>query len=105
MPEQMKPSAFIFFLTFFISSAQAQYIFRISGDGLDKPSFILGTIHVLPASLLDSVPDYQEVEAQCQQMFIEFLPTEEMLHPDIESLLSMEPKPRETNKNNTFFIK
>ena len=57
-------------------TADAQFLFRISGNGLAKPSYLLGTIHPLSASLLDSIPEYQEVEAQCQQMYIEYLPPE-----------------------------
>ena len=94
----MKQTALVFFFTFVAVTVQAQFIFRISSEGLEKPSFILGTIHVLAASLLDSVPDYQEAEAQCQQMYVEHIPTEEMLHPNIESFFQQEPNPRERLK-------
>ena len=57
-------------------TADAQFLFRISGNGLAEPSYLLGTIHPLSASLLDSIPEYQEAEAQCQQMYIEYLPPE-----------------------------
>ena len=54
-------------------SANAQFLFRISGaDKQSAPSYMLGTIHLLPASLLDSIPAYQEAEAQCRQLFIEY---------------------------------
>lgn len=49
----------------------AQFLFRVSGGEQEKPSYLLGTIHVLPASLLDSIPSYIEAESQCQQMFVE----------------------------------
>ena len=54
-------------------SANAQFFFRISGaDKQSAPSYMLGTIHLLPVSLLDSIPAYQEAEAQCRQLFIEY---------------------------------
>lgn len=54
-------------------SANAQFLFRISGaDKQSAPSYMLGTIHLLPVSLLDSIPAYQEAEAQCRQLFIEY---------------------------------
>ena len=54
-----------------ILSINAQLIFRISGNGLEKPSYILGTVHVLSGDLLDSIPAFLEAENQCQQLFVE----------------------------------
>ncbi|MBP5393132.1 MAG: TraB/GumN family protein, partial [Bacteroidaceae bacterium] len=34
-------------------------------------SYLFGTIHTLPGSLLDSIPSYQKAEAKCQQLFAE----------------------------------
>jgi uncharacterized protein YbaP (TraB family) len=58
---------------FVVLSANAQFLFRISGNGLKEPSYILGTIHNLPGSLLDSIPEYLEAESQCQQMYVEHM--------------------------------
>ena len=58
---------------FVVLSANAQLLFRISGNGLKEPSYILGTIHFLPGSLLDSIPEYLEAESQCQQMYVEHM--------------------------------
>jgi hypothetical protein len=74
-------------------TADAQFLFRISGSGLAEPSYLLGTIHPLSASLLDSIPEYQEAEAQCQQMYIEYLPPENTLRQAIGS--SSRPKQKE----------
>ena len=52
-------------------TANAQFIFRISGNGLEKPSYMLGTIHVLSGDLLDSIPAFLEIENQCQQLYVE----------------------------------
>ena len=52
-------------------TVNAQLMFRISGNGLEKPSYILGTIHVLSGDLLDSIPAFLEAENQCQQLFVE----------------------------------
>ena len=60
---------------FVVLSANAQLLFRISGNGLKEPSYILGTIHYLPGSLLDSIPEYLEAESQCQQMYVEHMPS------------------------------
>ena len=47
-----------------VLTANAQLMFRISGGGLEKPSYILGTIHVLSGDLLDSIPAFLEAENQ-----------------------------------------
>lgn len=53
-------------------SANAQFFFRISGKKLKEPSYILGSVHTLPGTLLDSVPEYIKAEAKCQQLYAEF---------------------------------
>lgn len=54
-----------------VLTANAHLMFRISGGGLEKTSYILGTIHVLSGDLLDSIPAFLEAENQCQQLFVE----------------------------------
>lgn len=56
-------------------TTDAQFLFRISAGGLKEPSYILGTIHYLPGSLLDNSSEYLEAEARCQQMYVEHKPT------------------------------
>ena len=50
----------------------AQFLFRISGNTLKEPSYILGSVHTLPGSLLDSIPEYLEAEAACRQLYAEY---------------------------------
>lgn len=52
--------------------ANAQFLFRIQGNGLEKPSYILGSIHTLPGSILDSIPEFLKAEAECQQLYSEY---------------------------------
>ena len=63
----------IIFILFLISeiTANAQLAFRISNGGLEKPSYLFGTIHLLPGSHLVDCPAYQEAESGCQQLFVE----------------------------------
>lgn len=37
-------------------SAPAQILYKITGNGLQKPSFIIGTYHLAPVSFVDSIP-------------------------------------------------
>ena len=43
-------------ITGFASSTQAQILYRISGNGLESPSYIVGTYHLAPSSFVDSIP-------------------------------------------------
>ena len=54
------------------TTVNAQFLFRISGNGQDNPSYILGTLHTLPGSLLDSIPEYLKAEAECKQLYAEY---------------------------------
>ena len=38
----------------FAFCANAQLLWKISGNGLNKPSFVIGTHHIAPASMLDT---------------------------------------------------
>ena len=62
----------LLFIVLSVIPAQAQFLLRISGGELQKDSYILGTIHTQPGSVLDSIPEYAEAEAQCLQLYPEF---------------------------------
>lgn len=66
----------IYLITFLFAlamvQANAQFLFRISGRGMEKPSYMLGTIHTMQGSVLDYTPEYTEVEARCTQFYTEY---------------------------------
>ena len=62
----------LLFIVLSVIPAQAQFLLRISGGGLQKASYILGTIHTQPGSVLNNMPEYAEAEAQCLQLYPEF---------------------------------
>ena len=50
-----------FFITLILAivafvGVNAQLLYKISGNGLDAPSYIVGTYHLAPASFVDSIP-------------------------------------------------
>ncbi|WP_353719464.1 TraB/GumN family protein [Dyadobacter sp. 676] len=47
--------------------AQENYpvLWEISGNGIKKPSYLFGTIHVAPISLLDSFPQIMRIAERC----------------------------------------
>lgn len=63
----------VFFLTatlivIFAFNAQAQLLYRISGKGLESPSYIVGTYHLAPASFADSIPGMRQAIEQTDQV-------------------------------------
>lgn len=46
----------------------AQLLYRISGNGLEKPSYVVGTYHLAPASFVDSIPGAREALASVEQV-------------------------------------
>ena len=52
----------------FAINSQAQLLYRISGNGLESPSYIVGTYHLAPASFADSIPGMSEAIENTQQV-------------------------------------
>ena len=48
---------------------QAQLLYKISGNGLTKPSYIIGTYHLAPVSFADSIPGLKEAMAATEQVY------------------------------------
>ena len=88
----MKQIIVSFLCALAVLTADAQFLFRISGGGLEKPSYILGTIHTLSGAVLDSIPEYLEIEAQCQQLYAELEFTKEKASNVMGSAASLQTK-------------
>lgn len=54
-------------------TANAQLLFRISGNGLAAPSYIVGTYHIVDESFVDSIVGIRQALAECQQVYTEVL--------------------------------
>lgn len=59
---------FLLFSLINISSANAQIFYKISGNGLEKPSYIIGTHHLAPVAVLDSLSSFNEAFESVQQV-------------------------------------
>lgn len=63
-----------FFGTLFLAltiygSANAQLLYKISGNGLKSPSYIVGTYHLAPASFADEIKGMKEAFAAVEQVY------------------------------------
>ena len=56
----MKKLLFTLAAGFLAITANAQLLWKVSGNELATPSYILGTHHLAPLSILDSIQGYQE---------------------------------------------
>lgn len=49
-------------------AANAQVLYKISGNGLKKTSYVIGTIHVIKGSFLDTIPGANRVIDEVEQV-------------------------------------
>ena len=82
----MKRMLFTLALAATVLCAPAQLLYKISGNGLTSPSYIVGTYHLAPVSFVDSIPGIRQALADCQQAYGELI-MEEMQSPDSLALL------------------
>ena len=61
----------ILFCLLSIATVNAQFAFRVSGNGLAKPSYIFGSIHILPSEHLTTFPAFTEADSCCEQLYVE----------------------------------
>ena len=55
----MKLKLFLFFLACFSLNTNAQLLWKITGKGLKTPSYLMGTHHLAPLSIMDSIKGMQ----------------------------------------------
>lgn len=56
--------------------ANAQLLWKISGNGLQQPSYIIGTYHLAPVSFTDSIKGLKEAMEQTSQVYGEIVMTD-----------------------------
>ena len=49
--------------------SNAQLLWKISGNGLEKPSYLFGTLHVAPIHICDSIAGFNEAFNSCKQLY------------------------------------
>lgn len=62
----------IAFVLLAAQSANAQLLWKISGRGIEKPSYILGTHHAVPSTYCDSIPGLMEAFEEVDYVIGEF---------------------------------
>ena len=67
--------------------AQAQLLWKVSGNGLDKPSYLFGTYHLASLGIKDSIAALPQVQQDVQQVYGEIIMAD-MMKP--ETLMKMQ---------------
>lgn len=81
-----KTFAFIIFV-YIALGIQAQLLWKVSGNGLDRPSYVIGTHHMAPLSIKDSIANLQQAIDQTEQVYGEVLMDEAAIS---ETILKMQ---------------
>ena len=76
-----KTLALVMFLCIALG-AQAQLLWKISGNGLNRPSYVMGTHHLAPLSIKDSISSLKQAMDETQQIYGEVI-MEDMMKPEI----------------------
>lgn len=77
----MKRLSLILVLLMLAVASQAQLLWKVSGNNLPRPSYILGTYHLAPASMLDEIPGIDQALEGCDVVVGE-LDKEDMKDPN-----------------------
>lgn len=62
---KMKRLSLILTLVIVAMAAQAQLLWKVSGNGLGRPSYIMGTYHFAPASMMDKILGMEQALEGC----------------------------------------
>ena len=69
----MKKTLVFMLLLCITLGAQAQLLWKVSGNGLDRPSYVIGTHHLAPLSVKDSLANLQQAIDQTEQVYGEIV--------------------------------
>lgn len=69
--------------------AQAQLLWKVSGNGLQKPSYIFGTYHLAPLSTKDSIAALPQAMQDAQQVYGEVVMAD-MMKPEFLALMQQQ---------------
>lgn len=79
-------------------SAQAQLLWKVSGNGLTQPSYIMGTHHLSPLSIKDSIVGMKQALEDTKQVYGELL----MSEVQTPAMMQMMQKLMVTDSDTTF---
>lgn len=85
--QAMKKSVLILAVVVMALSAQAQLLWKVSGNNLARPSYIMGTYHFAPGSMMDEIPGMEQA-IQGSDVVVGELEKENMIGPEMQSFVA-----------------
>lgn len=86
-------SLFLFLIVAAFGTTQAQLLYRISGNGLQRPSYIIGTHHLIDAQFTDQIAGLKEAMDQTEQVYGEVVMADMTNADSIKSIQEMSMLP------------
>lgn len=74
----------------------AQLLWEVSGNGLEKPSYIFGTHHIAPISVIDSVPGFAAALASADKVYGEMVMSEAQTPQSQQVMLTYAMAPQDS---------
>ncbi|MBR4829921.1 MAG: TraB/GumN family protein [Muribaculaceae bacterium] len=79
---------FLFLTVLTVACAlQAQILWKVSGNGLGRPSYIMGTYHFAPSSMMDKIPGMEQALEDCDIVVGE-IESEEMMSQESQMAMA-----------------
>lgn len=86
----------------FALSANAQLLWKISGKGLEKPSYIFGTYHLSPLSIKDSIAAMPQAMNETSQVYGEIIMADMMQPAAMQSMQQQMMMSKDTTLQSLF---
>lgn len=86
----------------FALSANAQLLWKISGKGVEKPSYIFGTYHLSPLSIKDSIAAMPQAMNETSQVYGEIVMADLMQPAAMQSMQQQMMLPKDTTLQSLF---
>lgn len=83
-------------------SANAQLLWKVSGKGLEKPSYIFGTYHLSPLSIKDSIAAMPQAMNETTQVYGEVVISEMATPAFMQSMQQQMMMPKDTTLQSLF---
>lgn len=92
----MKKLSILLLLVCFALSAHAQLLWKVSGKGLEKPSYIFGTYHLSPLGIKDSIAAMPQAMNETTQVYGEVVMADMMTPAFMQSMQQQMMMPKDS---------
>lgn len=84
----MKRTTLILALVLVTFASHAQLLWKVTGNGLGRPSYIFGTHHMAPSSMIDQIKGLEQAIAGCDIVVGE-VEKDSLMNPDVQARMAM----------------